>query len=79
MANRISLELRNIDNIDLGKAVNITYALSIWNEYGDEGEAANILRLKIESDPMFALDLLNEYTPTAIGDFSAKKSSFRKR
>ncbi|MFJ8244758.1 P-loop NTPase fold protein [Peribacillus asahii] len=78
LAERISLELSNIDKIEIGKIEHLPYILSIWNEYGNPKEAANTITRKIRSDQNFVFEFLNAFTPTAFGEFGAKKSNFRR-
>lgn len=79
LAKRISLELSNIDDINIGKSENFPYVLSIWNEYGGKlNEATNTLTRMIRKDKNFVFELLNSYTPTAFGEFGSRKSSFRR-
>lgn len=78
LAERISLELSNIDNIEIEKIEHSPYILSIWNQYGKPKEAANTITRKIRSDQNFVFEFLNIYTPTAFGKFGVKKSNFHR-
>lgn len=78
LAKRISFELSNINNIEIGKIENFPYVLSIWNKYGEPKEATNTITRIIRRDKDFVFELLNSYTPTAFGEFGSRKSSFRR-
>lgn len=76
LAERISIELRNLDEIQLEKLDKIPYLMHIWSEYGKPEEASNKISEKIQTNHDFLFVFLNSYTPTAFGEFGAKKSSF---
>ncbi|MEL3971168.1 P-loop NTPase fold protein [Rossellomorea oryzaecorticis] len=78
LAKRISFELSNIEDIEIGKIENFPYVLSVWNEYGEPKEATNTITRKIRTDKNSVFEILNAHTPTAFGEFGARKSSFRR-
>ncbi|MDO7267092.1 KAP family P-loop NTPase fold protein [Shouchella clausii] len=79
LSDRISRELSSEDRIEIDKIKSFPRLLSIWNEYGEIGQASNTIKKQIEADHDFVFELLNAYTPTAFGEFGSRKSSFERR
>ncbi|GEN30977.1 hypothetical protein HNQ35_001442 [Cerasibacillus quisquiliarum] len=78
LSNRISRDLSDEGRIEVNKLKSFPSLLSIWNEYGETGEASEFIKKQIDDNHDFVFELLNAYTPTAFGEFGSKKSSLER-
>lgn len=76
LAERISLEFKNVKNIEVSKFNNLTTLIFIWSKYGEELDASNWITEKIKSDIEFLFIFVESYTGLTSGSFGTKRSEF---
>jgi hypothetical protein len=81
MAGRISKELKDKRQFsEKGISVRFPQLLYIWKKYGVSSEQSVFLRLLLEENPNFVMDLLESYLATSWGsDGIPKKSDLERR
>lgn len=76
LAERISLEFKNVKNIEVSKFNNLPTLIFIWSKYGEELDASNWITEKIKSDMEFLFIFVESYTGLTSGSFGTKRSEF---
>lgn len=80
MASRISKEFNEKRQFsEKGISMKFPQLFYIWKKYGESNEQSEFLRMILEENPNFAMDLLESYLPTSWGsDGIPKKSDFER-
>lgn len=80
MSDRISNEFKDKRLFsEQGFSTKYPQLLYIWNKYGDSNEQSEFLRMTLEENPNFAVDLLESYLGTSWGSNGIpKKSDFER-
>lgn len=78
LADRISTELKDMNNIKIRKISNLPKMILIWDNFGKNLEASIWISQKIKSNPEFLFIFIDSYTGKSFGNFGMRKSEFDK-